>query len=51
MGFIIDFIIDWFWVGFMLRLKEKHPGWFWTIIALQLALISAIFALVFYWTR
>jgi hypothetical protein len=50
-GFIIDCIVDWFWVGFMLRLKEKHPGWFWTIIALQLALLVALFALIFDATR
>ena len=48
MGFVLDFVIDWFWVGFMLQLKAKHPAWFWTIIAVQLALAAAIIGLVFY---
>jgi hypothetical protein len=48
MGFIIEAIIDWFWVGFMLRLRERHPILFWVLIGLQLALLASIIGLVIY---
>jgi hypothetical protein len=48
MGFIIDAIIDWFWVGFMLRLRERNLFLFWILIALQLALLASIIGLVIY---
>ena len=51
MGFLIDIIIDWFWVGLMLRLRQNHPGWFSAVIALLLALLVAVFVLALRWTR
>ena len=48
MGFIIDAIIDWFWVGFMLRLRERSPFLFWVLLALQLALLASLIGLMIY---
>ena len=48
MGFAVDEIIDWFWVGFMLRLGERNPVLFWVLIALQLTLLALVVGLVIY---
>jgi hypothetical protein len=48
MGFLLDLIVDWFWVGFMLRLKRKDPAMFWIIVALQLGFAAAIVGLAVY---
>jgi hypothetical protein len=37
MGFVLEFIADWFWEEFMLRLKRHRPKAFWIIISLLLA--------------
>jgi hypothetical protein len=48
MGLLLDFIVDWFWIGRMLRLKRRNATMFWLIIALQLSLVAAIIGLAAY---
>jgi hypothetical protein len=44
----MGFFVDWFWVGCMLRLKERHPAMFWLIIALQLSIVAALIGFAAY---
>lgn len=48
MGMLLDFVVDWFWVGLMLRLKRNNPTMFWLIIALELSFVAAIIGLAAY---
>ena len=43
MGFILDSLIDWFWVGFILKLRDKFPPWVWVTAMLSPAILAAAF--------
>jgi len=52
MSWIIDSVIDWFWVGFVLKLREKYPAWIWVTAMLSpLILLGALFGSIYLATR
>ena len=50
MGFIIDSMIDWFWTGFVLKLRDKYPSWVWITAILSPLMLVALFFGGFYLT-
>lgn len=45
---MFDFIVDWFWVGFMLRLKRSNVAMFWALITLQIGIVAGLIGLAAY---
>lgn len=48
MGFIIEALIDWFWVGFMKRLADRYPPWVWVPIMISplILVLGAVYLLI-----
>lgn len=47
MGWLIEFAVDWLWLGFVERMSKGKPWWVWTFWALSpLLAVAALVALL-----
>jgi hypothetical protein len=48
MGFILEALIDWHWVGFVKKLSDKYPPWIWVpAMVAPLLLVIGLLILLF----